>query len=266
MEELLKKMHSWMTAYMNRFNTDDEVVMQGIRIKQIHTGYVTGIARQLARHLELSPHDIQLAEIMGLFHDVGRFRQYSIYKTFNDAQSEDHADLGLKVLAEEMPYLQALSDEDAQLVRFAIQNHNKKEIAATEDRRQLLFARLLRDADKLDIYRVLSPYLSPEGADKAPKFIKSDASQLVSPDFVEAFAAGKQADYKKLRTHGDRKLIRLMWVYDINYSWTLRKMVERGYIDLIIGYLPEQAGLEAGLQRLRSYIEQKCAAEDRVEL
>ena len=165
-----------------------------------------------------------------------------------------------------MPYLQELSDEDAQLVRFAIQNHNKKEIAATEDRRQLLFARLLRDADKLDIYRVLSPYLSPEGADKAPRFIKSDASQLVSPDFVEAFAAGKQADYKKLRTHGDRKLIRLMWVYDINYSWTLRKMVERGYIDLIIGYLPEQAGLEPGLQRLRSYIEQKCAAEDRVEL
>ena len=43
-------------------------------------------------------------------------------------------------------------------------------------------------------------------------------------------------------------------------------MVERGYIDLIIRYLPEQAGLEPGLQRLRSYIEQKCAAEDRVEL
>ena len=55
------------------------------------------LSRLKRRHLQLSLHDVQLAEIMGLFHDVGRFRQYSIYKTFNDAQSEDHADLGLKV-------------------------------------------------------------------------------------------------------------------------------------------------------------------------
>ena len=95
MKELLKKMHAWMDGYMNQFVTDDEEVMQGIRIKMNHTGYVTAIARELAQHLALSEHDVQLAEIMGLFHDVGRFRQYSIYKTFNDAQSEDHADLGL---------------------------------------------------------------------------------------------------------------------------------------------------------------------------
>lgn len=43
-------------------------------------------------------------------------------------------------------------------------------------------------------------------------------------------------------------------------------MVERGYIDLIIGYLPEQAGLEPGACSVLNYIEQKCAAEDRVEL
>lgn len=266
MEELLKKMHSWMDQYMAQFATDDEEVMQGIRIKMIHTGYVTAIARDLARHLKLRKHDVQLAEIMGLFHDVGRFRQYSIYKTFNDAQSEDHADLGLKVLAEEMPYMAELSPEDEALVRFAIRNHNKKEIEPTDNLRKLVFARLLRDADKLDIYRVLSPYLVPDGAQKAPNFIRSDASQLVSTDFIQDFAEGKQADYHRLRTHGDRKLVRLMWVYDINYSWTLRKMVERGYVDLIIKYLPKQEGLDKGIRRLREYIKEKCAAEDRVDL
>lgn len=266
MEELLKKMHNWMDDYMARFVTDDEEVMQGIRIKMIHTGYVTKIARELAQHLKLTTHDVQLAEVMGLFHDVGRFRQYSLYKTFNDAQSEDHADLGLKVMTEEMPYMAELSPEDEVVVRFAIRNHNKKEIEPTEDFRKLVFARLLRDADKLDIYRVLSPYLVPDGAQKAPNFVPSDASQLVSPDFVRDFAEGKQADYHRLRTHGDRKLVRLMWVYDVNYSWTLRKMVERGYVDLIIKYLPEQEGLDEGIRRLREYIKEKCAAEDRVDL
>ena len=50
MDELLKKMHNWMDNYMNQFVTDDEEVMQGIRIKMIHTGYVTAIAKELAEH------------------------------------------------------------------------------------------------------------------------------------------------------------------------------------------------------------------------
>jgi putative nucleotidyltransferase with HDIG domain len=264
MEELLKKMHNWMDDYMARFVTDDEEVMQGIRIKMNHTGYVTAIARELAQHLALNEHDVQLAEIMGLFHDVGRFRQYSIYKTFNDAQSEDHADLGLKVLAEEMPYMADLSAEDAELVRYAIKYHNKKEIPAEAAGRKLLFAKLLRDADKLDIYRVLLPYLDPEKADDAPKFIRSDASQFISPDFIEAFKHGEQADYHQLRTHGDRKLVRLLWVYDVNFAWTLQKMVDRGYIQTVIDHLPEQEGVDIGVKRLWKYIEEKCAAPDDV--
>jgi putative nucleotidyltransferase with HDIG domain len=262
LKELLKKMHAWMDGYMNQFVTDDEEVMQGIRIKMNHTGYVTAIARELAQHLALSEHDVQLAEIMGLFHDVGRFRQYSIYKTFNDAQSEDHADLGLKVLAEEMPYMADLSAEDADLVRYAIKYHNKKEIPADATGKYLLFAKLLRDADKLDIYRVLAPFLEPENADKAPKFIKAHASERISPEFIHAFVAGEQADYRKLKTLGDRKLVRLLWVYDVNFGWTLQKMVERGYIQKVIDHLPEQEGVQVGIDRLWAYIEKKCAAPD----
>ncbi|RGS72352.1 HD domain-containing protein [Mitsuokella sp. AF21-1AC] len=261
MQELLKEMHAWMDAYMKSFHTDDEEVMQGIRIKEIHTGYVTTHAIALAKHLHLSAHDVALAEIMGLFHDVGRFRQYSLYKTFNDAESEDHADLGLKVLSE-LDFMKKLAPEDEELVRFAISRHNKKEIGPVADRRHLVFAQIIRDADKLDIYRVLSPFLTPDGAEKAPKFIASDASQLVSPDFIEDFKAGRQADYRKLRTHGDRKLVRLLWVYDIYFNWTLREIVKRGYIERIIRYLPDQPGMEEGVARLRTYVEKRCKEED----
>ena len=77
MEKLLREMHAWMAAYMRSFYTEDEEVQQAIRMKEVHTGYVTSIAVELAKHLHLSAHDVQLAEIMGLFHDVGRFRQYA---------------------------------------------------------------------------------------------------------------------------------------------------------------------------------------------
>ena len=238
-----------MAAYMRSFYTEDEEVQQASRLKEVHTGLVTSIAVELAKHLGLAAHDVQLAEIMGLFHDVGRFRQFTIYRTFNDAVSEDHAALGLKTL-DELPFFSRLAPADEALVRFAIWNHNKKVIAPTGDARELFFARLLRDADKLDIFRVLRPFLAPP-----------DGSG-VSPDFLEKFIAGEQVDYTQIRTMDDRKLVRLMWVYDVNFSWTLRRIRERGYIEDIIAHLPENPRMALGIERLLAHVEEKCAEED----
>ena len=257
LKKLLQAMHHWMDKYTKSFYSDDEEVQQGILIKEQHTGYVTTNSIELAKYLKLPQHDIELAEIIGLFHDVGRFRQYSIYKTFNDADSEDHANLGLKVI-DELDFFKELSDTDYDLVKFAIKNHNKKVIETTDDERKILFAKIIRDADKLDIYRVLQPFLAQENADKMPKFIKGKERAEISPDFIENFVAGNQADYRKIRTNGDRKIVRLMWIYDINYAWTMRKIVERGYIERIVEALPMDENVAKGVERLRAYVEQKC--------
>lgn len=260
MRELLTRMHEWMTRYMKSFYSDDAEVQQGILIKEKHTGYVTANCVELAKFLKLSTHDTELAEIIGLFHDVGRFRQYSIYKTFNDADSEDHADLALKVIAE-LEFFKELSAQDYELVKFAIQNHNKKTVAPTDDARKILFAKIIRDADKLDIYRVLEPFLAQDDADKMPNFIKSTSKLVadISPDFVENFVTGEQADYRKIRTNGDRKIVRLMWLYDINFSWTMKKIVERGYIEKIVSNLPMDERVAEGVRRLRVHVEKKLS-------
>lgn len=260
MRELLSRMHKWMAAYMKSFYSDDAEVQQGILIKEKHTGYVTANCVELAKFLKLSTHDTELAEIIGLFHDVGRFRQYSIYKTFNDADSEDHADLALKVI-DELEFFKELAAQDYELVKFAIQNHNKKTVAPTDDERKILFAKIIRDADKLDIYRVLEPFLAQANADKMPNFIKSTSKLVadVSPDFVENFVSGNQADYRKIRTNGDRKIVRLMWIYDINFSWTMQKIVERGYIEKIVENLPMDEKIAEGVRRLRNHVEEKLS-------
>ena len=258
MRELLNRMHEWMAAYMKSFYSDDAEVQQGILIKEKHTGYVTANCIELAKFLKLSKHDSELAEIIGLFHDVGRFRQYSIYKTFNDADSEDHADLALKVI-DELEFFNELSAQDFDIVKFAIQNHNKKIIAPCADERKILFAKIIRDADKLDIYRVLEPFLAQSNADKMPNFIKSTSRLVaeISPDFVENFITGNQADYRKIRTNGDRKIVRLMWIYDVNFSWTMKKIVERGYIEKIVSNLPMDERIAEGVRRLKLHVEEK---------
>ena len=258
MRELLNRMHEWMSRYMKSFYSDDAEVQQGILIKEKHTGYVTANCVELAKFLKLSTHDTELAEIIGLFHDVGRFRQFSIYKTFNDADSEDHAELALKVI-DELEFFNELAAQDYEVLKFAIQNHNKKTVAPTDDERKMLFAKIIRDADKLDIYRVLEPFLAQEDADKMPQFIKS-AGRLVadiSPDFVENFVTGNQADFRKIRTNGDRKIVRLMWLYDINFSWTMKKIVERDYIEKIVSNLPMDEKIAEGVRRLKVHVEKK---------
>ena len=262
MEELLREMHRWMATYMKSFYTEDEEVQHGILLKEKHTGYVTAHAVALAKHLGLDAHDVRLAEIMGLFHDVGRFHQFTLYRTFVDSQSEDHADLGVKLLAEQ-DFMKKLPPEDWELVRFAIRNHNKRTIEPTDDPRALLFAKLLRDADKLDIYRVLLPYLADKDPSRQPNWVKAKSNPAISPDFIVKFVAGEQVDYNMIRTYGDRKLVRLMWVYDINFSWTLQRIRDAGYVDTIVSSLPTDGQVEKGVQRLLAYMEQKCAADDR---
>lgn len=265
MREILNEMHEWMTNYMKSFYTDDEEVQRGILIKETHTGYVTSNCVELAKHLKLNRREVELAEIIGLFHDVGRFRQYSIYKTFNDADSEDHADLAIKVI-DELDFFKKLSTEDFEIVKFAIQQHNKKEIAPSDDERKILFAKIIRDADKLDIYRVLEPFFAQENADKMPNFIKGAQIADISDDFVEHFAKGEQADYREIRTNGDRKIVRLMWIYNVNYAWTMKKIVERGFIEKIIENLPKNkknsARIDEGIVLLKKFVDEKISGGD----
>ena len=93
-------MHSWVSEYIQTFYSDDIEIHRAILLKEEHTQNVTFISRELAKHLKLSVHDQILAEMIGLFHDIGRFKQFTLYRTFNDALSENHAILGLKVIAE----------------------------------------------------------------------------------------------------------------------------------------------------------------------
>lgn len=247
LHELVKEAHVWMDKYMKSYYHEDENIMHGIRQKEVHTGYVTTIARQLAQDLKLNEHDTFIAELSGLWHDVGRFHQWTVYQTFNDKISEDHAALSVKVM-KDLPAFQKLSSEDQDILEFAIFNHNKKDIAPAPSEKHLMFAKIIRDADKLDIYRVLEPLLEP-----------SDGKGFC-PGFLEKFVEGEQVDYTMMITKDDRKLVRLMWAYDINFPWTMIKLQEKGYFSRIIANLPTKDPLvKQGVDRLLAHVDKMCA-------
>ena len=253
MQNILQEAQQWLISYIKSFYTEDEDTQKAILLKEEHTRKVANICRQLAEHLRLSPEDCLFAELLGWCHDAGRFEQYTKYKTFNDSVSENHAQLGLKILRE-VSFFARLPKPWQELFVFAIYNHNTRQIAATDDARMLLFARILRDADKLDIYRVLEPFLEP-----------SDGSGC-SEAFREYFLQGQQGEYRQIKTQDDRKLVRLLWIYDINFAWTLKNICARGYIEKIIACLPAEKAILEGKEHFYAYVEEKCRQNDEILL
>lgn len=105
---------------------------------------------KLTEALALDKNSCFIARTIALFHDIGRFEQFIKYQTYNDAISENHAELSVKVLETEK-ILDMLSVWEKDLIVKVIKYNNKHKIPLDESDRCLMFAKLVRDADKIDI-------------------------------------------------------------------------------------------------------------------
>lgn len=134
--------------YVKKYDTNNE----NIKRKEQHSLRVMKICEKIAKELKLTEEKIRLAVLIGLLHDIGRFEQYTIYETFSDKLSVDHADLGEKIL-DNNNFIRdfIIDDKYDKIIKCAIRNHNKYEIQKEIDEQELLYAKIIRDADKIDI-------------------------------------------------------------------------------------------------------------------
>ena len=63
-----------------------------IEYKYKHSYRVMAFAKDLATKLELNEKDIELATIIGLYHDIGRFEEDKRFDSFGVHNSFDHGD------------------------------------------------------------------------------------------------------------------------------------------------------------------------------
>ena len=57
-------------------------------LKINHTLRVVKRCEEIAESLDLSKHDIELAKLCGLLHDIGRFEQWKRYETYYDEKNK----------------------------------------------------------------------------------------------------------------------------------------------------------------------------------
>jgi hypothetical protein len=251
--DLVSSLKDWFAGYVSRFYTDDPEYNRPINLKEEHTKRVCGNIIMIGNELGLCREDMITAEIIALFHDVGRFRQYEIYHTFVDALSENHAKLGLRQIAIHKIF-SGLPKNRKILISKAIAYHNAAFLPEGEDEKNLLFMKLIRDADKLDIWKIFLDYYM----EKRP----SNAIVLGLPDMpsysekvLESIRMRKFAKMKDLRTLNDFKLLQVSWVFDINFIPSFRAIKNNNYISMIEEALPKVKEITRAIKIARDYVD-----------
>ena len=246
----------WFADYCTSFSLPTEVDQRNITIKREHTHQVCLNTVRIAEDLGLIEPEARLAEAVALFHDVGRFSQYQQYKTFDDSISVNHAVLGTKVLLEHN-VLGNLPKHEQDIIVRSVTLHNVFALPEALDEKILLFVRLIRDADKLDILRVVIEYFDQDEESRA------EAVALGLPDVPEGYSRevlacllrGEMARKDALKTLNDFKLLQLAWLYDLNFACSLRMVVERDYIRKIAEMLPRTEEIARAIELVSGYVD-----------
>jgi len=242
--------------YAAGFYGDDEFVNANLKLKENHSNRTCEEMRYLADEVALTANQRRIAEAAALFHDLGRFKQFAEYRTYNDAKSVNHCRLSLEILRERN-MLAGVEEREKEIIEKAIEYHGCKELPGDLDGEYLLFSKLLRDADKLDIFFVVTQYYKQyrDNPDGFRLEVELPDVPEYSGEVVEAILNGQRFDYSRLRTWNDMKLLQLGWVYDVNFTATLRRIKERKFLEKIVDFLPQTGDIEKAKEKVFEYVD-----------
>ena len=200
----------------------------------------------------LPEEDRQLAQLIGLLHDIGRFEQLKRYNSF-EPDTMDHASFGVQILFEEGMIRQFVQDNTwDSIIRTSIAKHSDYKLEGIEDSRELMHARIIRDADKLDNCRV-------KLEDPIETMLGVSAEEVgktkISPEVMEQVYRKESILSQTRKTKMDYWISYLAYFFDINYEATFQIIREQNYVDRLINRIPySNPETVAKMEEVRSII------------
>ena len=143
----LRKAQESFKEYLKDYDIEDG----NIKLKIRHTYEVVNKSEYISKGLGLNQENIELAKLIALLHDIGRFEQVKQTNDFLDSKDFDHANYGVKVLFEDNLIRKFIENNKYDnIIKEAIYNHNKYKIEENLNDAELLHSKIIRDADKFE--------------------------------------------------------------------------------------------------------------------
>lgn len=219
----VKKAKEQLEDYTKNYNSKNERIITKVE----HIKRVAELSKKIAQTLNLSEEEIELAELIGLLHDIGRFEQVKIYNTYNDKDSVNHGELGVKILFEDGLIRKFIkTNKYDKTIKNAILNHNRKHIEKNLSEKDYIQAQIIRDADKTDIFSILV------SGDKKIAWGKEDLSNdKISDEIYRQYIEEDGIDYSQRKTAADLLVCHFKYVYDLNFKETKQIIKQKQYLD-----------------------------------
>lgn len=233
------------------FRDERGVLPFALDAKFKHTGEVCEITERIvAGEARFSPHDTLIFRLCALFHDISRFEQYDKFKTFLDRHSFDHGDRSA-ALIDELGLVPELPAEDRACIIDAVRAHNKFAIPADLPPAHLAAAKMVRDADKLAILRLIIRFFNGDYSDPTIRLDLPDTPGW-TPAILETALNGKCVVYSDMKCVNDFKIGLFAWSCDLNYPASAALALDEDLFGSIRALLPESEEIDALLRSART--------------
>ncbi len=249
-----KQFHAYTRPFVDRAKDPYPFVL-----KQAHTARVCRAMAMLCESLGLDASRTARACAAAMVHDMGRFPQFAVFHTYSDARSKNHAALGCREIVRSN-ILSHLSLTDRQLILRAVALHNRPRLSRGLGAQLDRIARLLRDADKIDIYRVMKAHYR-SAANGSQTFLTHNLPDdgRVSGELVDRLASGREIPYSSVSSLNDMKLFQISMIQDLNFPAAVRAVLDMGVVEVILDSMPGFSGFKSLEQRLNVYLEKAAS-------
>ena len=252
--ELTRRYH----VYVDSFRDGSGALPDMLRLKLEHTLCVVADARRIMSGEAWPEESRALGEACALLHDAGRYSQLKEFGTFQDTKSIDHAKRGVQVILEQA-WLNELPASERKVIVASVALHNRRSLPPSLGSQLAAFTHLVRDADKLDIFRVMEVAVNDGSLERNPEIAWDlQVKGAPSPDVVDAISQGHSVNYAWVRTLADFVLIQVGWLIGgLHYGTSYRLAAERRTLEFreaFLKTLTDDPGIDVCCQAARQYL------------
>lgn len=234
--------------YVENYDSNDEK----IKLKIDHTYRVSELCERIAKSLNMTKEEADISWLTGVLHDIGRFEQVKRYGTFNDGKSIDHAKLGVEILFEEekiRDFIEDTSEDD--LIKKVIRSHNAYKIPEDYSEREITFSNILRDADKIDIFKV-NIIMPMEEIYNVPK--EEIYTSEITKEVLENLKRKDTVLRSLKKTAIDNVAGHISLVFGLVYEESIKIVSEQGYLDQLMNFKSKNAKTNKQFEEIREVV------------
>lgn len=232
---------TWFTDYATQKLAQETGDTSPMILKIQHSMQVLENARHIVEGEKFDAPTARLCLLAALYHDVGRFEQYLRYHTFKDSKSCNHGQMGVRILKAQ-GCLAHESPENRKLVMAAVGMHNRFALPAHTPALVALVTNVVRDADKLDILRIMDEHLNAPGPYNPSVVLQQpDNPTIASPAIIQAVYDHRVAAYADLCCVNDFRLLLGTWFFDLHFASCRSKFLQDGHARNLLHHLPSTA-------------------------